>query len=235
MAESDLPAVTASATTGPVTGETPEDWRDTNVRIEGPVVKFLQATFAESRLETTGTAIGGESYFPRVDPVGNITGQIVKSSPSGGSFQNYVASAVHQLGKKSILITNPYFIPDDVMTEALVKAAARGLRVNVLLPGKIDSQITYTASRSHYGPLLLGGVQIYEYKAPLMHAKTIVVDGVWSTIGSTDFDNRSFALNQEINLTVYHRGIAQRLEQIFQDDLQYSQPITYEEWHSRSL
>ena len=128
-----------------------------------PCRQFLQATFAESRLETTGTAIGEESYFPRVDPVGNITGQIVKSSPSGGSFQNYVASAVHQLGKKSILITNPYFIPDDVMTEALVKAAARGLRVNVLLPGKIDSQITYTASRSHYGPLLLGGVQIYEF------------------------------------------------------------------------
>jgi len=206
------------------------------VRIEGPVVKFLQAAFAESWLETTGIAIGGESYFPRVDPVGNIAGQIVKSSPSGGSFQNYMLFLLSiNSAKKSILITNPYFIPDDVMTEALVKAAARSVRVNVLLPGKIDSQITYTASRSHYGPLLLRGVQIYEYKASLMPAKTIVVDGVWSTIGSTNFDNRSFALNQEINLTVYDSGIAQRLVQIFQDDLQYSQPITYEEWQSRSL
>jgi len=137
--------------------------------------------------------------------------------------------------KKSILITNPYFIPDNVMTEALMKAATRGVRVVVLLPGEIDSQLTYTSSRSHYGPLLLGGVQIFEYKASLMHAKTIVVDGVWSTIGSTNFDNRSFALNQEINLTVYDSGIAQRLEEIFQEDLKYSQQITYEQWRSRSI
>ena len=137
--------------------------------------------------------------------------------------------------KKSILITNPYFIPDDVMTEALVKAAGRGVRVEILLPGKIDSQLTYTASRSHYGPLLLGGVHVYEYKASLLHAKTIIVDSVWATIGSTNFDNRSFALNQEINLTVYNREIAQRLERIFAADIEYSERITYEQWQSRSL
>jgi cardiolipin synthase len=124
---------------------------------------------------------------------------------------------------------------DDVMTEALVKAAGRGVRVNILLPGQIDSELTYTASRSHYGPLLLGGVQVYEYKASLLHAKTIVVDGVWSSVGSTNFDNRSFALNQEINLTVYDSGIAQRLEQVFQEDLKHSQRVTYEQWRSRSL
>ena len=217
-------------------GRTPDHWRDTNVRIEGPVVIFLQAAFAESWLETTGIAIGGENYFPRLDPVGNLTGQIVKSSPSGGSFQNYMLFLLSiNSAKKSILITNPYFIPDDVMTEALVKAAGRGVRVEILLPGKIDSQLTYTASRSHYGPLLLGGVHVYEYKASLLHAKTIVVDGVWATIGSTNFDNRSFALNQEINLTVYNREIAQRLERIFAADLEYSERITYEQWHSRSL
>src|SRR5262249_15711867 len=136
---------------------------------------------------------------------------------------------------KSILITNPYFMPDDVMTEALVKAAARGVWVSILLPGEIDSQLTYSTSRSHYGPLLLGGVQIYEYKPSLLHAKTIVVDGVWSTIGSTNFDNRSFALNQEINRTVYNSTIAQRLEQIFQEDLKYAEPVNYEQWQSRSL
>lgn len=217
-------------------GRTPDHWRDTNVRIEGPVVIFLQAAFAESWLETTGIAIGGENYFPRLDPVGNLTGQIVKSSPSGGSFQNYMLFLLSiNSAKKSILITNPYFIPDDVMTEALVKAAGRGVRVEILLPGKIDSQLTYTASRSHYGPLLLGGVHVYEYKASLLHAKTIVVDGVWATIGSTNFDNRSFALNQEINLTVYNREIAQRLERIFADDLKYSERVTYEQWQSRSL
>jgi cardiolipin synthase A/B len=217
-------------------GRTPDHWRDTNVRIEGPVVIFLQAAFAESWLEATGIAIGGENYFPRLNPVGNITGQIVKSSPTGGSFQNYMLFLLSiNSAKKSILITNPYFMPDDVMTEALVKAAGRGVSVEILLPGEIDSQITYTASRSHYGPLLLGGVHIYEYKASLLHAKTIVVDGVWSTIGSTNFDNRSFALNQEINLTVYNREVAQRLERIFADDLKYSEPISYEQWQSRSL
>ena len=217
-------------------GRTPDHWRDTNVRVEGPVVIFLQAAFAESWLETTGIAIGGENYFPRLDPVGNITGQIVKSSPSGGSFQNYMLFLLSiNSAKKSILITNPYFIPDDVMTEALVKAAGRGVRVEILLPGKIDSQLTYTASRSHYGPLLLGGIHVYEYKASLMHAKTIVVDSVWATIGSTNFDNRSFALNQEINLTVYNREIAQRLERIFADDLKYAERVTYEQWQSRSL
>ena len=217
-------------------GRTPEHWRDTNVRVEGPLVKSLQAGFAESWLETTGIAIGGEGYFPRVDPVGDVTGQIVKSSPTGGSFQNYMLFLLSiNSAKKSILITNPYFMPDDVMTEALVKAAARGVRVMVLLPGEADSQLTYTASRSHYGRLLLGGIEVYEYKGALLHAKTIVVDGVWSTIGSTNFDNRSFALNQEINLTVYNSGIAQRMEQIFQEDLKCSQRITYEQWRSRGL
>ena len=217
-------------------GRSPEHWRDTNARIEGPVVGFLQSAFAESWLETTGIAIGGDGYFPRVEPSGNLPAQIVKSSPAGGSFQNYMLFLLSiNSAKKSILITNPYFIPDDVMTEALVKAATRGVRVVVLLPGEIDSQLTYSTSRSHYGPLLLGGVQVFEYKASLMHAKTIVIDGAWSTIGSTNFDNRSFALNQEINLTVYDNGIAHRLEEIFQEDLKYSQQITYEQWRSRSI
>jgi cardiolipin synthase len=217
-------------------GRSPEHWRDTNARIEGPVVGFLQSAFAESWLETTGIAIGGDGYFPRVEPSGNLPAQIVKSSPAGGSFQNYMLFLLSiNSAKKSILITNPYFIPDDVMTEALVKAATRGVRVVVLLPGEIDNQLTYSTSRSHYGPLLLGGVQVFEYKASLMHAKTIVIDGVWSTIGSTNFDNRSFALNQEINLTVYDSGIAHRLEEIFQEDLKYSQQITYEQWQSWSI
>jgi cardiolipin synthase len=137
--------------------------------------------------------------------------------------------------KKSIVITNPYFIPDEVMTEELVKAAARGVRVMVLVPGKIDSQITYATSRRHYGPLLLGGVQIFEYQVCLLHAKTMVVDGVWATLGSTNFDNRSFALNQEINLTVYDRAVAGRLEEIFHQDLKYAKQISYEEWKSRGI
>jgi cardiolipin synthase len=217
-------------------GRMREHWRDTNARIEGPAVRFLQAAVAESWLETTGIAIGSDGYFPHLEPSGNVPAQIVKSSPTGGSFQNYMLFLLSiNSAKKSILITNPYFIPDNAMTETLVKAATRGVRVVVLLPGEIDSQLTYSTSRSHYGPLLLGGVQVFEYRASLMHAKTIVVDGVWSTIGSTNFDNRSFAFNQEINLTIYDSGMAHRLEEIFQEDLKYSQQITYEQWRSRSV
>jgi cardiolipin synthase len=217
-------------------GRTPEHWRDTNVRIEGPVVQHLQGAFIESWLETTGVALGGKGYFPRLEPRGNIPAQMVKSSPAGGSFQNYllfllsIASA-----KKSILITNSYFIPDDRMIDALLRATARGVRVVVLVPGKIDVQLTYRASRSNYGRMLLGGIQIFEYMAALMHAKTMVVDGVWATIGSTNFDNRSFALNEELNLTVYNADIARRLNHEFEQDLKYSKQITYEDWNARGL
>jgi cardiolipin synthase len=217
-------------------GRTPEHWRDTNARIEGPAVTFLQGAFAESWLETTGVAIGGAGYFPRLEQVGKLPAQIVSSSPAGGSFQNYLLFLLSiNSARKSILITNPYFIPDDVMTEALLHAIKRGVRVIVLAPGKIDSQITYTVSRGHYGELLEGGAEIYEYQVALMHAKTMVVDSVWATIGSTNFDNRSFALNQEINLTVYDGALARRLEAIFQEDLKHAKKITYEEWKSRGL
>jgi len=217
-------------------GRIPEHWRDTNARIEGPVVRFLQTAFAESWLEATGIAIGGDDYFPHLEPKGNLSAQIVKSSPTGGSFQNYMLFLLSiNSAKTSVLITNPYFIPDEVMTNALLKAVERGVRVVVLVPGKSDSRFTYTASRSQYGKLLLGGVKVFEYQASLMHAKTIVADGVWATIGSTNFDNRSFALNQEINLTVYDKGTAQKLEKIFSDDLTYSKEITYEAWQSRGI
>ena len=217
-------------------GRTEHYWRETNARVEGPVVKYLQAAFTESWLEATGQVLGGEGYFPRLEPQGKISAQMVKSSPIGGSFQNYMLFLLSiTSAKKSILITNSYFIPDDTMIEALLKAAARGVRVVVLVPGKIDHQITYRASRSNYGRMLLGGIQIFEYTAALMHAKTMVIDGVWATVGSTNFDNRSFALNEELNLTVYDAGLARRLEEAFEQDLKYSRKITYEEWSSRGI
>jgi cardiolipin synthase len=215
-------------------GHTEGHWRETNARLEGPIVKSLQAAFTESWLETTGAMLGGEDYFPRLEPRGKLPVQIVKSSPVGGSFQNYMLFLLSiTSAKKSILITNPYFIPDDRMIDALVNAAGRGVEVIVLVPGKIDHKITYRASRREYGRLLLSGIQIYEYMPALMHAKTMVVDGIWATIGSTNFDNRSFALNEELNLTVYDGGIAERLHKIFLDDLKHSKKITYEAWKAR--
>jgi cardiolipin synthase len=217
-------------------GRTENRWRETNARMEGPIVKYLQAAFTESWLETTGNLLGGNGYFPRLEPRGKVSGQIVKSSPVGGSFQNYMLFLLSiTSAKKSILITNPYFIPDDRMVEALVRAAGRGVRIVILVPGKIDHPITYKASRSNYGRMLQGGVEIFEYMTGLMHAKTMVVDGVWATIGSTNFDNRSFALNEELNLTVYDAGLARRLEEIFDQDLKYSKKVTYQEWSARGF
>jgi cardiolipin synthase len=217
-------------------GRTENHWRETNARMEGPIVKYLQAAFTESWLETTGNLLGGGGYFPRLEPRGNVPAQIVKSSPVGGSFQNYMLFLLSiTSAKKSILITNPYFIPDDRMIEALIRAAARGVRILILVPGKIDHPITYKASRSNYGRMLQGGIEIFEYTAGLMHAKTMVVDGVWATIGSTNFDNRSFALNEELNLTVYDGRLAHRLQEIFEQDLKYSKKVSYEEWSARGL
>jgi cardiolipin synthase len=217
-------------------GRTEGHWRETNARVEGPVVKNLQAAFTESWLEATGSLLGGEGYFPRLEPRGKLPVQVVKSSPVGGSFQNYMLFLLSiTSAKKSILITNPYFIPDDRMIEALLNAAARGVQVIVLVPGKIDHKITYRASRSNYGRMLLGGIQIYEYMPALLHAKTMVVDGIWATIGSTNFDNRSFALNEELNLTIYDGGVAERLHRIFHEDLKHSKKITYADWEARGL
>jgi cardiolipin synthase len=121
------------------------------------------------------------------------------------------------------------------MTEALLNAVSRGVRVILLTPGKIDWKLVYRASHRGFGPLLLGGIEIHEYQPALMHAKTMVVDGIWATVGSTNLDNRSFALNQEINLVVHDTAIAGRLEKAFHEDLQYSKELSYEAWKSRPL
>jgi cardiolipin synthase len=217
-------------------GRTLDHWRDTNVRIQGPAVKFLQGAFIESWLETTGELLGGDGFLPRVAVAGETPAQFVKSSPVGGSFQNYLLYLLSiNAAKKSILLANPYFIPDERMIDSLLEATRRGVRVVVLVPGKIDHQITYWASRRHYGRMLLGGVELFEYMAALLHSKTMVVDGLWATVGSTNFDNRSFALNEELNLTLYDQAVAARLVQAFAEDLKHSRRVTYEEWQARGL
>jgi cardiolipin synthase len=215
-------------------GRTKEHWRDTDARVEGPIVQQLQAAFVESWRETTGDMLGGELYFPALEPRGNVNAQVVASSPFGGTYESYllfllsIASA-----KRSIYITNPYFVPDERMTQALLNAVARGVRVVLLTPGKIDWMLVYRASRRGFGPLLRGGIEIHEYQPALLHAKTMVVDGVWATVGSTNLDNRSFALNQELNLVVHDAAIAGKLERAFNEDLKHSKKLTYEAWKAR--
>jgi cardiolipin synthase len=217
-------------------GRTDGHWRDTDARVEGPIVQQLQGAFVESWRETTGDMLGGEDYFPTLQPEGKIYAQVVKSSPFGGSFETYMLFLLAiSSAKRSILISNPYFLPDERMQEALLAAAKRGVRVVALLPGKIDHKLVYWASRSGFEPLLLGGIEIHEYQAALLHTKTMVVDGRWATVGSTNLDNRSFALNEEINLIMYDRGLAAQLEKAFMEDLTYARRLTYEAWKSRSL
>lgn len=210
-------------------------WRQTDARIEGPLAAALQAAFVENWLEATGNALGGAPYFPPVAPSGNVLGQIVRSSPIGGRYTIYTSLLLAMAAaRQSITITNPYFVPDERMMEELTAAARRGVRIRILLPGPIDNSLVKHASRLNLGELLDAGIEIYEYQPGLLHAKTMTIDGRWATIGSTNFDSRSFALNEELNLIVYdNRELAGRLERIFADDLAHARRITERTWQRR--
>lgn len=219
-------------------GRQPGHWRDTDVRIEGPVVEQLQGAFAENWLEATGVAIGGPAYFPRrrLDAKGDVHAQVVRSSPAGGSTAMYTVFLLAlSSARRSIHITNPYFVPDEKMISTLLDAARRGVKVVLLIPGAIDHNLVRQASRSEFGRLLKGGVLIYEYRPALLHAKTLVIDGIWATVGSTNLDHRSFALNEELNVVVYDGDVARQLEDVFGQDLANSRQVTYRDWNRRSL
>ena len=217
-------------------GRTEGHWRDTDVRIEGPIVSRLQGAFVENWLEATGNVLGGDAYFPPLPRRGSVSAQIVRSSPEGGGFSMYTMFLLAMSSaRRSIYITNPYFLPDGRMTQVLTEAPRRGVRVVVLLPGAIDNNIVRQASRSQFGTLLEAGVEIYEYQAGLLHAKTMTVDGVWATIGSTNLDTRSFALNEEVNAVLYDKDVAGQLEKIFTDVLTYSRKVDYARWRGRGF
>ncbi len=228
-----------SGTSGKWSGNGKEDgfWRDTDVRVEGPVVEQLQGAFAENWLEATGVALGGAAYFPRPTEIkGGVDAQVVRSSPAGGSVAMYTMFLLAMASaRRSIYITNPYFVPDEKMVQTLLQARRRGVRVVLLLPGAIDHNIVREASRGELGRLLKEGVEIHEYRPALLHAKTMVIDSMWATVGSTNLDRRSFALNEELNLVIYDATVARRLEQVFEKDLAQSRPVTYAGWNNRGL
>src|SRR5262249_9900907 len=218
-------------------GRVEDHWRDTDVRVQGPIVEYLQGAFAENWLEATGIVLGGDPYFPRPLPVvGTVHAQVGRSSPVGRSgamdtmFLLATASA-----RRSIYTTNSHLVLDGRMEAALMSAVNRGVTVVVLTPGAIDHNLVRQASRGRWGRLLRAGVQIYEYVPALLHAKMMVIDGVWATVGSTNLDNRSFALNDELNLVVYDAATARRLEAIIKDDLTYSRRVDYRRWRARGL
>ena len=227
------------------TGERGEPrWRETMVRVEGDLVMGLQTAFAENWLEASGEILVGHDYFPTGDieqedvPHHSAAGLCVISSPQAGRstrariiYQTLLASA-----KREILITSPYFLPDESARREMICAVKRGVSVRVITPGEhADHLLTRRSSRSRYGDLLRGGVRISEYRPAMIHAKVLLIDGVWSVVGSTNFDNRSFGLNDEINLAVRDGKLAARLEEDFARDWAQSTPITLEEWERRPM
>jgi cardiolipin synthase len=216
-------------------GRTKDHWRDTDVRIEGPAVEWLQAAFAENWLIATGIAIGGETHFPNPNPSrGSTNVQVVRSSPNAGDSSIYSTFLIALASaKKSIRITNPYLVLDDRFKSVLLERARAGVAIEVLVPGSIDHNFVREASRSSWGELIQGGVRMYQYMPALLHAKTMVIDSVWTTVGSTNFDNRSFALSEELNVIVYSREIARRMEVVFGEDIAHAEPITYAKWKRR--
>ena len=213
-------------------------WRDTMLRVEGDAVCNLQATFAENWLESCGEVIFGEEYFPFSQIKGGSKAMIINSAPSAGGstrarilFQSMISAA-----RRSICITSPYFLPDSSMLQELIRARRRQVQVRILVPGKkSDHFLTRSSSQSFYGSLLKAGVEIYEYQPSMIHAKILVVDGLWSVVGSTNFDNRSFGLNDEVNMAVRDEGLSARLLQDFAADLAASRLITLEIWQRRPL
>jgi cardiolipin synthase len=215
--------------------EDPEHWRDTHFRVEGPVVAQMQAAFLDNWTQVTGVVMHGEDYFPALEPHGEHRAQMFTSSPGGGSESMQLMYLIAiAAAKRSIHLCASYFVPDEISSRMLVQALERGVRVQILLPGaRIDATMVRRASRSRWGPLLRAGAEIHEFQPTMFHCKVMVVDGVWTSVGSTNFDNRSFAVNDEANLNILDAEFAQRQIQIFRHDLQRARRITLEEWETR--
>ena len=214
-----------------------DHWRDTHFRLEGPAVAQMQAAFMENWIEVTGDVLHGPEYFPELASAGGELAQFFVSSPGGGGesaqllYLMSIAAAA-----RSIQLSAAYFVPDDNEVRQLVEARKRGVRVQIIVPGPLtDSAAVRRASRSTWGELLQAGVEIYEYQPTFYHVKVMTVDGLWVTVGSTNFDTRSFSTNDEANLNVYDRAFGRAQERIFQQDLERSRRITLEEWQRRPL
>jgi cardiolipin synthase len=212
-------------------------WRDTMTRLEGPIVAALQGVFAENWLECCGEILTAPRHWPPLREAGTTEAMLVKSSPSDRSttsrvvFQMLIEGAVSDID-----ISTPYFLPDRALRRVLVRAAQRGVRVRVIVPGRFtDQRLVRLASRRMYDELLQGGVRIFEYRPAMTHVKALMVDGTWAVIGTTNVDNRSFEHNDEVNVAFRESAVTERLRRDFEADLAASDEITLDCWHSRSF
>ena len=217
----------------------PDDpaWRDTMVRVEGPVVASLQGVFAENWLECGGEILTSPACWPPLASAGPVDALVIRSSPSDRATASRVAfQLLMACARKSIDIHTPYFLPDKTLRRALVETVARGVRIRVLVPGpRTDQRLVRLASRRLYDQLLEKGVRIFEYQPGMTHAKVLMIDDRWAIVGTTNFDNRSFEHNDEVNVAFCDHDVATRLRQDFETDLAQSTEITHDAWLRRPL
>ncbi|MGZ3607881.1 MAG: cardiolipin synthase [Syntrophales bacterium] len=214
----------------------PLPWRDTDVQIEGPAVAEFQKLFLDTWSKQNGPKLSERNYYPKMKEDGNALVRVVGSTPGSDNritFIMYVAAIM--FAEHSIHLTNAYFIPDDQVLKAFTDAAKRGVDVKIILPETTDSKLALYAARHNYSELLEAGVKIYERRNALLHAKTAVIDGVWSTVGSTNLDYWSLLNDDEVNAIVLSREFAAEMEKTFAKDLAQSHEIKWEEWQERSL
>ncbi|HEX6317760.1 MAG TPA: phospholipase D-like domain-containing protein, partial [Burkholderiales bacterium] len=212
-----------------------DHWRDTHFRLEGPAVAQMQAAFMENWIEITGKVLHGEAYFPELPKAGKHLAQVFVASPGGGgeSMQlMYLLSIA--AAQRTLRLSAAYFVPDDTEVRTMVAALRRGVKVQIIMPGHhIDSEIVRRASRASWGELLRAGAELYEYQPTMYHCKVMIVDERWVSVGSTNFDTRSFSTNDEVNLNVYDREFALAQAKVFEEDLQRSRRVSLEEWERR--
>jgi cardiolipin synthase len=214
-----------------------EHWRDSHYRVEGPVVAQMQAAFLDNWMKARREVLHGPDYFPELSPVGTFDAQMFKSSAGGGSESMHLMYLLAiTAAEHSILISNAYFVPDRLSRDALRAAVRRGVRVQVIVPGRFsDTEVVRAASRALWGPLLRAGIEIYEYGPTMYHCKSMIVDEQWVAVGSANFDSRSFALNDEANLCVFDGEFAREQVELFGRDLARSRRVTYRRWLRRPL
>ena len=215
----------------------PKHWRDSHYLVRGPAVAQMQATFLDNWLKVTGKVLHGEAYFPAIAPAGGQKAQMFSSSPSSGSeSMQLMYHLAITAAERSIDLSVAYFVPDDLTCKLLMDALARGVRVRLVTPGEhTDTETVKAASRATWGELLQAGAEIYEYGPTMYHCKVMIVDQLLVSVGSTNFDNRSFRLNDEANLNVYDAAFAKRQTEVFEEDLKRSRRVTHEQWLNRPL
>jgi cardiolipin synthase len=215
----------------------PDHWRDTHYRLAGPTVAQMQAAFIDNWTKVSGAILHGDEYFPAIEEAGPHLAQLFHSSSEGGSESTHLMYLLSIAAATSTIdLSMAYFVPDELASDALVAALKRGVHVRIIMPGKnTDAAMVRSASRAKWGPILAAGAEMYEYQPTMYHCKVLVVDRLWTSVGSTNFDNRSFRLNDEANLNIYDREFAERQVADFEEDLKKSRRLTFAAWEARPL